>query len=149
MNETRPRYQIGLTRRTSTPSIRPIQDPPAVISEFNGSLSNSSRGDGSHSYESLRSVSPQIHRLGNLRLYSRESDPDMNVDGHYKRASTANNLDTSYEQTVERRVELDVKPPSLTNICPPEGGNIINTGAISTSTPNLSERSDSCGHSSL
>ena len=37
---------------------------------------------GCQGNEVLRSVSPQIHRIGNLRLYSRESDPDLLNDNY-------------------------------------------------------------------
>lgn len=101
---TRPLYESDqVRRRSSIPFYSQTHNSPPRNNYHN----NAPEDHGTD----LRSVSPQIHRVGNLRLYSRESDPNLidvssNTEGE---GSLCNDLDTSYEQAVQRRVELDVK----------------------------------------
>ncbi|XP_019850724.1 PREDICTED: TNFAIP3-interacting protein 1-like [Amphimedon queenslandica] len=93
-----------------------------------------------------RSVSPQIHRVGHLRLYSRESDPNMaDVSGGETEApsllSPCNDLNTSYEQAVQRRVELDLKSSSLSRGNVNNHGSFLSNGGLG-SEENVSVSSD-------
>lgn len=70
-----------------------------------------------HSGVVLRSVSPQIHRIGNLRLFSRDviSQEEKGGPTNEQKVFSTNDLDTDSEATQPRQVQSDPNIPAQFN----------------------------------